>query len=133
MADEGRVHTAVTVELFFKRKNHQRFGDVIAQQANASLSPRPKLGGNVIGHGNSALVHFAGDAPIESGRVDDDGEVGFAAVSFGDELVKQSPDFREVSEDFGDADDGEVGAVNDGVASRGAHARAADSEKFESC
>ena len=32
MADEGRVDSAVAVELFFEGKNHQRFVDVVAER-----------------------------------------------------------------------------------------------------
>ncbi len=36
-----------------------------------------------------------------------------------------------MAEDFGDADDGEIFGVNDGIASGGAHALATDTEEFE--
>ena len=43
VADEGRVHAAVAVELFFEGKNDQRFVHIFSQQADASLAPCPEL------------------------------------------------------------------------------------------
>ena len=78
MSDEGRVDSPFAIELLLKRKNHQRFIDVVAEQPHPSLSPCPELRRNVINHGNAALLHLPRDSPVERGRVDDDGEIGFA-------------------------------------------------------
>src|ERR1700722_1436043 len=131
MADEGRVAAAGAGEIFFEGKDDQRFVDVVADEANTSLAPSPELRRDVIDRGDAALFHLAGDAPVEGGRIDDDGEIGLAAVGFADQMPEQPPDFRQMAEDFGDADDGEVFGVDDGVASGGAHAVGADAEEFE--
>src|SRR5271166_1710175 len=131
MSDEGGVDSAIAVELFFKRKDHERFVDVVAEQADSSLTPCPELRGDIVDGGDAALFHLAGDAPVEGGRVDDDGEVGLALVGFREEMFVEAVDFWQVAEDFGDADYGEVFCVDDRVASGGAHAVSADAEKFE--
>src|SRR5271165_4662026 len=131
MAYEGGIDSAVAVELLFEGEDHERFVDVVAEQADASLAPRPELRGYVVDGGDAALFHLAGYAPVEGRRIDDDGEVGLAVVGFGNEMFVQAVDFREVAEDFGDADYGQVFCVDDGVAPGGAHAVSADAEEFE--
>ncbi len=80
MADEGCVHSTIAVELFLERKDHQRLVDIVAQQTDASLTPRPELRRNVIDRGDAALFHLPGNAPVEGRRVDDDCEVGLAPL-----------------------------------------------------
>ena len=55
MPDKCRVHAAIAIEVFFEREDDQRFVDVVAQQADAPLAPRPELRGDVIDGGNAAL------------------------------------------------------------------------------
>ncbi len=131
MADEGRIHSAVAVELFFKGKDHQRFVDVVADEAHASLAPCPELRCDVVDHRNAALLHLPGYAPVEGRRVDHDGEIGLALIGFFDQTPKQAIDFWQVAEDFGDADDGEIFRVDDRVAAGGTHAVSADAEEFK--
>src|SRR5271156_3746774 len=99
MADESRIHSTVAIKLFFKGKDHQRFVDIVADQADASLAPCPELRRNVVDHGNAALLHLPRYAPVEGGRVDHDGEIGFATVGFFDQKLKEAVDLRQVAED----------------------------------
>ncbi len=131
MADKGGVHSAVAIELFFEWKDHQRFVDVFADEANASLAPCPELRRDVVDDWDAALLHLTRHAPVEGWRVDDDGEIGLALVGFLDQMLEQAVDLGEMAEDFGDADDREILGVDDRVAAGGAHAVSADAEKFE--
>ena len=94
MADETRIHSAIAIELFFKRKYHQRLRDILSQKANTSLPPRPELRAHVVHNGNAALAHLPRHTPVESRRVDHNGQIGLAPACLRDQLVKQSPDFR---------------------------------------
>src|ERR1700757_1065359 len=80
MSDEGRVNTAFAIKLLLKGKNHQGLVDVIAQQANASLSPCPELRRDIINRGNPALLHLPGHTPVERRGIDNDGEIRLAPV-----------------------------------------------------
>src|SRR6266576_1781232 len=131
MAYEGGIHAAVAIELFFKRKDNQRFVDVVAKQADASLAPRPELWSDIINRRDAALFHLTGNAPVEGGRVDHDGEVGLAAVGFANQVVVEPENFREVAQDLSDADDREIFGVDHGVAAGSAHAVRADTEEGE--
>src|SRR5580692_11390855 len=99
MADEGRVDSAVVVELFFKGKDHQRFVDIVADKADASLAPGPELRRNVVDHGNATLLHLPSYAPVERRRVNDDGNIGLALVCFVDQMMKQAVDLGQMSYD----------------------------------
>src|ERR1700693_3189806 len=131
MTDEGRVHSTVAIELFFKRKNHQRFIDVVAQQTHAPVAPCPELRRNVIHRRNAAPLHLPCHAPVEGRRVDDDGEIRLALVGFFDQVLIKTVDLWQMAEDFGDADDREVFRVDQGVAASSAHALSADAEEFK--
>src|SRR6267142_1647976 len=131
MADEGRVHAAVAIELFFEGKDDERFVDVVADQADSALSPRPELRCDVVDRRDAASLHLSGHAPVECWRVDDDGEVGLPAIGFFTQVAIKTENFRQVAENFGDADYGQVFGVDDRVASGGAHAVPADAEELE--
>src|SRR5580693_4893 len=131
MADEDRIHSTVSVEPFFKGKDHQRFVDIVADEADSSLAPRPELRCNVVDHWNAALLHLPRYAPVEGGRVDHDGEIGLALISFFDQMLEQTVYLWQVAEDFGDADYGKIFRVDYDVAAGGAHAASADAEEFE--
>src|SRR6266576_2528094 len=131
MAYKGGIHDAVAIELFFKREDDQRFVDVVAQEADASLAPGPELWSDIINRRYAALFHLTGDAPVEGGRVDHDGEVGLAAIGFANQVVVEPENFWEVAEDFGDADDREIFGVDHRIAAGSAHAVPADTEEGE--
>src|ERR1700722_3408286 len=122
VSDESRVHAAVAVELFFERKDHQRFVHIFSQQAYSALAPGPKLRTNVIDDGNAAFLHLASHAPVECRGVDDDGQVGPAPIGFRNQPMKKTPDFRQVAENLGNSDDRKLLLVDNCAAARGAHA-----------
>src|SRR5207302_7087804 len=128
---ETRIHATIAVELFFKRKYHQGLGHIFSQKSHTSLTPRPELRAHVIHNGNAALVHLPRHTPVESGRINDDGEVWPAAIGFKNQLVKQAPNFGKMAKDFCDSDDGKLLGIDDGVASGGAHALSANPEELE--
>src|SRR5258706_4935028 len=130
MANESCVHSTVAVELFFNRKNPQRFVDVLAQQSHSPLPPRPKLRRDIVDHRNASLLHLPSYAPVEGWRVDDDGEVRFALVGFFNQMLVEAVDLRQMAEDFRDADNRKIFRVDDGVAADGAHAFSADTEEI---
>src|SRR5580658_9329185 len=130
MAYEGGVDSAIAVELFFEGKDDERLVNVVSQQTHASLAPRPELWCDVIDHGDAAFLHLPRHAPVECGRVDDDGEPGLALVGFFDQTLEQAVDLRQMAEDFSDADDRKIFGVDDGVAAGGAHPVSADTEEF---
>src|SRR5713226_8703722 len=114
MPDKLRVHAAIAVKLLFKRKDNEGLVHILAQQPDPPLPPRPELRANVIDNWNTAFLHLPRDAPVECGRINDDGKVRLALVSLSDELVKQPPDSWQMTQNFRDADHGEVFRVNHG-------------------
>ena len=55
---------------------------------------------------------------------------GRVPIGVGDQFMKESVDLWQMTEDFGDADDGEIFGVDDDVASGGAHLLSADAEEL---
>src|SRR5580704_11014125 len=130
MADKSSVYSTLSIELLLKRKNHQRLVDVIPQQTYAPLSPCPELRCNIIDNGNAALLHLPRHPPVKCRRVDHDGEVGPASVSFLDQMPVEAENLGQVAENFGDADHGEILSVDDCVAAGGAHPLSANAEEL---
>src|ERR1700758_3199024 len=128
MAHERSIHSAVAIELLFEGEDDQRLIDVVADQADASLPPRPELRSDVIHGGDAALLHLAGDPPVERRRVDDDGKIRLASVGFFNQVPIKSEDLRKTAEDLRDANDREVFGFDHGVKPSGAHAIPADPE-----
>ena len=135
MAHEGRINPTIAIELFFEREDDQSLVDVVPQQADASLAPRPELWRDVVNGGDATLFHFTRNAPVEGGGVDDNSEIGSALVSFLNQAMEEPVDLRQTTEDFGDADDGQVSGIDHRVTTDSAHALAADAEegKFRRC
>src|SRR5262249_1143816 len=106
MSHKHRVHTAISVEFFFEGKNHQSLGNIFFQQSHSSLPPGPKLWTYVIHHGDVALAHLSRHAPVESRRINYNGQLRGLRDALSDELTEQPPDFWKMAENFRDAYDG---------------------------
>ena len=130
MSHELRSHSTIAVKLFLEGKDHQRLINVFAKQTHAPLPPSPKLRANVIDDWNATFFHLPRNPPVERRRVNDDGQIRLALVGFSDQLVKETPDFRQMTQNFGDTDDREVLRINDSIASGCAHLLTADTEKL---
>src|SRR5207244_12361437 len=101
--------------------NHY-FVDEVSKKPHATLRRCPELRAHIVDDRNSPLLHLARDAPVKCGGINDDGEIGPAAIGFNNQLAKQAPNFGKMTEDFCDSDDGKLLGIDDGVASSGAHA-----------
>src|ERR1700758_5275176 len=104
MSHERRVDPTVAIELLFKGKDNQGFGDVFAQQLDPVLAPGPKLRAHVVDDRYAAMMHLASYPPVEGGRVDDYREIRTALAGFRDELVESAVNLGEMTEDLGKAD-----------------------------
>src|SRR5258705_12549489 len=131
MSDERRIYSVNAVEIFFEGKDHQRLVDVFAEQFHASLPPRPKLRTHVVHNRDAALAHLASYAPVKGRGVDDDGEFWMFVVGCADEFAEESVNLRQMTEDFGDADNRKILGVDDYLAACSAHAVAAGDEELE--
>src|SRR5205823_6441037 len=121
MSHKLGIHASVTIERFFKWKNHQRFIYIFPQQPHSPLPPCPELRADIIDDRHCALLHLASNAPVESWRINNDREIGTTPASFSNQLVKQTPDFWKMAENFRDADDRKLLGIHNQIASGGAH------------
>src|ERR1035441_6329928 len=131
MADKRRVHSAIAIELFFERKNHQRFVDILAKQLHASLPPRPELRADVVNHWDAALAHLPRHAPIEGRSVDHDGQRRPFLIGRADQLSIEPKNLRQMAKNLSDADDRKVLSIDNNFASGSSHALSARAEEFK--
>src|ERR1039457_1341825 len=97
MADKRRVESSIAIELFFEGKDHQRLVDVLAQQLDASLPPRPELRADVVNDRNATLMHLPRHPPIEGRRIDDDGEYRTLCIGRATHIPGEAEDFGQMA------------------------------------
>src|SRR5208282_5429490 len=131
MPDKRRVHSAIAIELFFKGKNDQRLVDILAQKFDPSLPPRPELRADVINDWNPAPAHLPRHAPVKGWSVDNDSERRALLIGRANQLLIESKNLRQVADDFGDADNGQVFCVDDDLAACRAHPLSARPEETD--
>ena len=78
-----------------------------------------------------SLSRFLGGIRVPLKAFISDFAMTMAPLGFVNQFVKESPNFGEMAQDFGDADDGEIAGIDEGVAACLAHARAAHAEELE--
>jgi hypothetical protein len=98
---------------FFEREEAKEFGDEAADGFDAALTPGPDLRGDEIEDGDAHFLEMAGKAEVEIWVVREDGGGGWMGAGVAEESAVLTVDAREVRDDFGQADDGEAGGVND--------------------
>src|ERR1700687_2119508 len=130
MAIKRRVH-GIAIEFFFKRKNAQCLREAPAHYAHAPRPPGPELRADVVDVFNATAFEFAGEAQVEAGKIGEDRKGGLAALGLADEATHGANERRQMAEDFGDANDGDLGVVGDDVDAGGTHVRATHAEDFE--
>src|SRR6202040_4232383 len=79
---------------------------------------------------DAAIFEFPREAKMESGEVGEDSEGGFPTLGFADEATHCSYQRRQMTENFGYANDGDLGIVGDDVDASGAHLRPPHAEDF---
>ncbi len=76
-------------------------------------------------------MKFLCEAEVPLGEVDEDGNIGTAAVDLAQQLLVLAENLRQVGDDLGKADDGDVLRADDSIEAGGAHAFAARAEEFD--
>ena len=127
MADEGGVDVAVAVESLFEGEDDEHFGDALLHPAETRTLPGPELRADEPDDGDAEFVEVFGEAEVDVGEVDENGDAGFFAADAGNELAVLGEDVRRVTEDFGDAHVGDVFGADDAVLAGGFHLLAAES------
>src|SRR5690348_18435451 len=87
MADEFHGDSGFAVEFFFERENAEGLREAAADYAHAPGAPGPELRTDVVNVFNATAFEFAGQAQVEAGKIGEDGESGFAALGFGDDVA----------------------------------------------
>jgi len=126
VAYELGVDAALAVELFFEGEDDEHLVDALLHPAEAAALPRPELGRDEPDDGDAGAGEVFGEAEVDVGEVDEDGDVGAVALDAGDEFPVAGVDAGDVAEDFGDAHDGNVFGADDAGLAGLLHVRAAE-------
>ena len=78
MADEFGIDAAGAVEGLLEGKDDEHAADEFPDEVDAVLLPGPELRADEVDDGNAEAVEFPGEAEVDVGEVDEDGEVGAA-------------------------------------------------------
>ena len=130
VADELGLHAMLQVKLAFKGEDDQHLAHILLHLSDATPPPRPQLRADVINHGNTAPVQFAGQPQIPVGEVNQHGHVRAAAVHLIQQPMEAAVEGWQVAEDLEESDDGNVLGLHQQLASGGLHALAAHAVAF---
>ncbi len=131
MAYELCVDVAGAVEGFFEGEDDHHAVDALLDPAEAAALPGPELGADEVDDGDVQFFEFAGEAEVDVGEVDEDGDVGAAFFDGGDETAVLAVDVGHVPDDLGDAHVGDVFGADDAVEAGVFHLFAAEAEAGE--
>ena len=129
VTDEVGGDVARAVEVLLEGEDDEHAIDALLNPTEASSLPGPELGANEVDDGDAALLEFSGEAEVDVGEVDEDGDVGFLLADGADEFAILAVDIGGVTEDFGDAHVGDVFGAYDSLLSGGLHLGAAEAEE----
>jgi hypothetical protein len=130
MADEFGIDAAGAVIRLLEGKDDQHAADVFADELDAVLLPGPELRADEVDDGNAEAVEFAGEAEVDFGEVDEDGDGGGMGADGALELAELAVDARKMQDHFGEAHDGHVFSADDATDAGGGHAWAAHSPQL---
>jgi len=129
MADEGGVDAAVAVEGFFEGEDDEHLRDALAHPAQATALPGPKLRTDEPKDGDAKATEVFGEAEVDVGEVDEDGERGRVALDGRDECAILRVDVQCVAEDLGESHVGDVLGADDALLAGGFHGGSAEAGK----
>ena len=113
MTNEFGVDAAFAVELFFEGEDDKHLVYALLHPAEAAALPGPELRADEPDDGNACAGEVFGEAEVDVGEIDEDGDVGALLLDECDELAVAGVDVGDVAEDFGDAHDGYVFGADD--------------------
>src|ERR1700736_368933 len=128
MADEFYGDAGFGEEFFFERKDAEGLDETATDYSHSPGPPSPELWADVVDVADVMSFQLAGETEMKAGEVGEDGEGGLAARGFVDKMAHGADEARKMTEDFGDAYDGDFGIVGDDFDAGGAHLRAAHAE-----
>ena len=126
VADEFGVDVAGAVEGGFEGEDDEHAVDEALHPAQAAALPGPELRADEPEDGDAEALAVHGEAEVDVGEVDEDGERGRVALDGADERAVLRVDVEGVAEDFGEAHVGDVFGADDALLAGGFHGAAAE-------
>src|ERR1019366_8031903 len=127
MADEFGVDRAGAVERGFEGEDDEHAVDKALHPAQAAALPGPERRADEPEDGNAESLAVHGEAEVDVGKVDEDGERWRRALDGGDERAVLRMDVGGVAQDLGEAHVGDVLGADDALLAGGFHGGAAES------
>jgi len=131
VADELGGDVAGAVEGGLEGEDDHHAVDALLDPAETAALPGPELRADEPDDRDVEFFEFAGEAEVDVGEVDEDGDVGAAFFDGGDEAAELAVDGGHVPDDLGDAHVGDVFGADDAVEAGGFHLQAAEAEGGE--
>jgi uncharacterized protein YdeI (YjbR/CyaY-like superfamily) len=131
MTYESCVHSPGLVELFFEGEDDHHAADTLLDPTEAATLPGPKLWADEVDDGDVEFLKFAGEAEVDVGKVDEDGDIGMLLFDGRDEAAVLPVDVGHVPDDLGDAHVCDVFGSDDAVEAGGLHLFATQAETGE--
>ena len=129
MTYELCIDSSDTIELFFEGKDDHHAVDALLHPAQAAAFPCPELRADEVDDGDVEFFQLAGEAEVDVGKVDEDGDVGVEFLDAGDEAAVGAVDSGGMTDHLGDAHVGNVFGADDAVEAGGFHLFAAEAEE----
>ncbi len=129
MAEELGVDVAGAVEGGLEGEDDQHAGDALLHPAQTAALPGPELRADQVDDRDAEALAVGGEAEVDVGEVDEDGDGGALALEGGDELAVLGVDVGRVAEDLGDAHVGDVLGADDAALAGALHLQAAEAEE----
>ena len=129
MTDEFGVDVAIAIELGLEGEDDEHLGDALLHPCEAAALPCPELWADQIDDRNAEALEVFGEAEVDVGKVDEDGDGGAIALDAADELAVLRVDVRRVADDLGDAHVGDVFGTDDTLLACLLHLLAAETEE----
>ena len=122
VADELGVDASRAVERLFEREDDEHAVDEALDPAQAAAFPGPELRADEAENGDAEALAMHGEAKVDVGKVDEDGERGRIALEVANQRAVLRVDVECVAQDLGEAHVGDVLGADDALLAGGFHA-----------
>ena len=126
VADELGVDASRAVERLFERKDDEHAVDEALHPPQAAALPGPELRADEPENGHAEALAMHGEAKVDVGKVDEDGERGRIALEVANQRAVLRVDVECVAQDLGEAHVGDVLGADDALLAGGFHAGPAE-------
>ena len=131
MPNEVGVEAVLPEQIFLERQDDGQTVDSLGHFLQPAGAPGPDLRCDVVEHGDAATSGSLGKTQVESGIVDQDDQVGLELVQQAGHGSENAADEREVAQNLGESQKGEILGAKNGLHPLGPHPGAGDPDETQ--